>query len=258
MIASVFRSFRSYTQAFKLISKLGLWGYALVPAIISLLLAVGIFSTAFGLSDDIGAWLIQWYPWEKGAETVETIVSVAGGLIIVVLGLLVYKNLIVVLAGPFMSPLSEKVEKYLTGNHTKTRMTLTGMVSDLLRGLRIALRNIAWELFITVCLLLLGLFPVFAPFTTIAIFLVQAYYAGFGNFDFYLERHFKVSESVRFMKSNRWSAVGNGMVFLGLLFTIVGVLVAPVLGTIAATIEGVEKLHGRKVSLNHPLSEDLV
>ncbi|MEZ4981631.1 MAG: hypothetical protein R2769_08610 [Saprospiraceae bacterium] len=60
------------------------------------------------------------------------------------------------------------------------------------------------------------------------------------------------------MKFNRWSAVGNGMVFLGLLFTVVGVLVAPVLGTIAATIEGVEKLHGGKVSLNHPISEDMV
>ncbi|MCB0661097.1 MAG: EI24 domain-containing protein [Saprospiraceae bacterium] len=258
MINSIFRSFRAYTQAFQIISKLKLWAYALVPAIISLLLAIGIFSTAYGLADDIGRIIIGWYPWEWGAGVIEKIASVTGGLLIAILGLLVYKNLIVVLAGPFMSPLSEKVEKYLTGDTSKTKISVPGMVKDFFRGLSIAIRNLFWELLFTVVLLLLGLIPIFAPFTTAAIFIVQSYYAGFGNFDFFLERHFSVSQSVAFMKNNRWSAIGNGVVFLGLLITVVGVLVAPVLGTIAATIEGVEKLNKGSINLQRPLEKELV
>lgn len=258
MINSILRSFKAYTQAFQLISRLKLWGYALIPALISLLLAVGIFTTAYGLADDIGRIIIGWYPWEWGAAVIEKIAAVTGGLLVAIIGLLVYKNLIVVLAGPLMSPLSEKVEKYLTGDTSKTKMSLPGMVKDLFRGLAIAVRNLFWEILFTIILLLLGFIPIFAPFTTAAIFIVQSYYAGFGNFDFFLERHFSVKQSVGFMRSNRWSAVGNGLVFLGLLITVVGVLVAPVLGTIAATIEGVEKLHHRPFSLHRPLEKDLV
>ena len=42
-----------------------------------------------------------------------------GGLLIVILGLILYKHIVLVLASPFMSPLAQKVEEHLTGNYTK-------------------------------------------------------------------------------------------------------------------------------------------
>jgi len=88
----------------------------------------------------------------------------------------------------------------------------------------------------------MGLIPIFAPFTAIAIFLVQSFYGGAGNMDYALERHFDVRGSIRFVKDNRGVALGNGIVFIGLLLTGVGFLVAPPLAAIAATIESVKKL----------------
>jgi CysZ protein len=65
------------------------------------------------------------------------------------------------------------------------------------------------------------------------IFVTQAYYAGFGNLDFTLERHFRVRESVRFVRRNRGLAIGNGTVYLLLLLSVVGFLVALPLATVA-------------------------
>ena len=85
-----------------------------IPGLIGLGLAAGIFYAAYGFADDIGGLLMQWYPWELGSGIVEGIADVFGGLLILVLGLAVFKQLVMVVTGPFMSPLSEKVEEYVT------------------------------------------------------------------------------------------------------------------------------------------------
>lgn len=115
-------------------------------------------------------------------------------------------------------------------------------MSDLARGLRIALRNIFRELGATMLLLLLGLAPIFAPFSAILIFIIQSYYAGFSNLDFALERHYRFRESVKFVQNNRMLAIGNGAVFMFLLYTFIGLLVALPLGTVAATIAATKRV----------------
>ena len=74
--------------------------------------------------------------------------------------------------------------------------------------------------------------------------MIQAYYAGFGNADFTLERRrYKVNDSVRFMRQNRALALGNGAGFLLLLLIpVVGLVLAPGLGAVAATIDSVEAI----------------
>lgn len=240
MITSFISGFTAYIKAFQLISRLRLWGYMLVPMLISLILGVAIFGTAWNISDDIGGWLINWYPWEWGRGILEKIASVFGGLFIGALGLILFKNLVIALASPFMSPLSERIEKELTGRKRDT--TPGQFVKDLVRGIRIALRNIIRELFYTLLLFLLGLIPIFTPFTTILIFLVQSFYMGFGNIDFTLERHFSVQGSVSFVRKNRGLALGNGAAFMLLLFTGIGFLFALPLGTVAATTETLKRL----------------
>ena len=235
----------SYLRGLQVIAKHRLWLYFWIPVLLSLLLGVAVLRTAYGLSDDMGGWLTSFYPFEWGRATLETIAAVMGGVSLVAFTLLIFRYIIMAVASPFMSLMSERIEQKLYPDKPKTPFSFSKMLSDLVRGVRIALRNIIREIFLTILLLLLGIFiPILAPFIPVAIIVVQAYYAGFGNFDFTLERRMNVRQSVRFVRSNRMLALGNGMVFVLLLMTVVGFLFALPLGTAAGAVVVLEELEG--------------
>lgn len=242
MVRDFISGITSYGAALRHVTSHGLWGYVLLPGVISVLVGMGILMLGYGLSDNFGGLIVGIWPWEWGRGVVGSIASVFGGLLILVLGLIIFKQLIMVICAPLLSLLSEKVENQLTGRNSGPGFSLRQISSDVIRGFRIALRNIIRELLLTIVLLLLGLIPVFTPFTTIAIFFIQAYYAGFGNMDFALERHFRYRDSIRFVQRHRGLAIGNGGVFILLLLSFAGFLVALSLSTVAATIETVKKL----------------
>ena len=241
MVIDFLKGATSYFNALSIIRKYNLWGYFIAPFIICVMLAAAILGTAWSISDNIGSTLIGFYPIEWGKGTIEQVFSVFGGLVVAVFGFIIFKQLVIALSSPFMSPMSEKVERYLRG-HTSASPRKGTFVKDLVRGLAIALRNIIREITITLVLFILGLIPVLTPFTTVLIFLVQAYYAGFGNFDFMMERHYNVRESVKFIRSNRWLTIGNGTVFVGLLLTVFGFIVVLPLGTVAAVSAGMDRI----------------
>lgn len=233
----------SYIKAFEIIGRYNLWIYFLAPALVSIVLGIAILGAAWGISGNIGDWLISLYPWEWGKPVLEKIATVFGAIFVVAIGLIIFRQLVIALASPFMSPMSEKIELRLSGTKQEVPFTISKFFSDLVRGLTIALRNIIRELFYTLILFLLGLIPILTPFTTILIFIVQSYYAGFGNMDFTLERHYRVRGSVRFVRRNWGLAIGNGAVFLLLLLTGIGFLFAIPLGAAAAASETVKRLN---------------
>jgi CysZ protein len=103
------------------------------------------------------------------------------------------------------------------------------------------------ELLLTIPILLLKFIPVVNIFSTILLFLVQAYYAGFGNIDYTLERHFQYKESLQFVRKNRGLAIGNGIVFLlFLLIPVIGVLLVLPLSVTAASKTTIELLNSQK------------
>ncbi|MCR9290545.1 MAG: EI24 domain-containing protein [Bacteroidetes bacterium] len=242
MIKGFLSGISSYSKALSLISELKLWKYVFIPSILSLFLGGLIFFSAWGLSDNIGNYLANLYPWEFGSGVVESIADVFGGLLILALGLILFKHLILIVSAPFMSPLSEAVESHLRGENVSPRFNLVKMGRDVWRGLRLAIRNVFRELFYTIMFLILGLIPIFSPFTIVGIFLIQAFYFGFGNMDFTLERHFGVKDSIRFVRQNRGLAAGNGTVTMLLMMTVVGFIFILPLGTVAATIETVKRV----------------
>lgn len=247
MLKDLFSGMSAYLEAFQIASKHRLWIYFIAPVLISIALGAGIFYSAWNLSGNIGDIINNLYPWEWGAEAVAKIGQVFGGLLIAALGLILFKNLTIALASPFMSFLSEKVERLLYGGTAPT-FSAGQFFSDLVRGIRIAIRLIVRELFFTLLLLLLGLIPIFSPVVPFALFAMQAYYAGFGNIDFTLERYYRVRKSVQFMRRNRGMAIGNGTIYLLLYFTLIGFLVALPLGTIAGTVEAMKKVSDQNVS----------
>ena len=234
MLTDYLAGLRAYFDVLSLFGRYRLWPYMLIPMLIALAIGGGFLAVAWGISDDIGHWLISFYPWDWGSSVVEKIAEVFGGIAVVAIGFILIKHLTMAIASPFMSMLSERIEKQEMASPDPT-MSIGLFFSQMVRGLRIALRNIVRELFFTILLLLLGLIPLFTPFTTILIFLVQAYYAGFGSMDYTLERYGNVRESVRFVRRNRGFALGNGTVFMLLFLTGVGFLFALPLSTAAAT-----------------------
>ena len=235
MIKALLNGLLAYKDALPLISKLNLWKYFAVPMLISFITALSIGFSAYGFSDDLGGLISSLWIWEWGASTVRTISDIAGALLIIAFGLIAYKHIVMALSAPFMSPVSEKIEAHLYANVHQHRNTSNA--SQLLRGLKINLRNLAWELLLTIPFLLLSLIPVVGVLATASLFLIQAYYAGFGNMDYTLERHFSYRESINFVKAHRGFATGNGIVFmLFLLIPFVGIiLVLPISVTAAST-----------------------
>lgn len=243
MIRGIFKGINGFLGAWTIMSRHRLWSFALIPGLISSVLAIIIFGTGFYFSGEVGDWLVSWYPeswW--GQDWIGKVASGISMMLILVGAIFLFKYIVMVVISPFMSSLSEKVEHKLAG--TPPPSSSAGkMIGDLVRGLRIALRNLFRELFYVGLLSLLGvLFGSLIPLIggiipTALIFMVQAYFVGFGNMDYTLERKgFGVKDSVRFVDSHRGLAMGNGGLFnLLLLIPVVGWFLAPVLGTVGAT-----------------------
>ena len=255
MIKNILKGIQAYGGTFKLINQLGLWKYFGVPMLISLLTALLIGFSAWGLSDNLGGFIAKIWFWEWGAETFRSISNFIGGLFVIVIGLIVYRHIVMALSAPFMSPVSEKIEKHLLGhNHFYLK---SSFASQLWRGIRINLRNLMMELLITIPILILGFIPVIGIVSSILLFLVQAFYAGFGNMDYTLERHFKYSESILFVKKNRGLAIGNGLIFILMLFIpIIGIILVLPLSVTAATTETVKIL--QKTKAINPLEKSIL
>ncbi|MFT5102528.1 MAG: CysZ protein [Candidatus Latescibacterota bacterium] len=246
LVKNIFKGIRAYGGTIKLITKLGLWKYFGVPILISLLTASGIGLLAWGLGDNIGAFIAKAWLWEWGSEAFLAISEVLGALMIIAIGFVLYKHIIMALSAPFMSPVSEKIEAHILG--IKYVPSPFSFKEQLWRGIRINVRNLLMELLFTVPILLLSLIPVVNFFTTILLFLVQSYYAGFGNMDYTLERHFKYDDSLNFVRSHSGIAIGNGIVFMLMLFIpIIGIILVLPLSVTASTTETVKLLQEAKI-----------
>jgi len=246
MINNISRGIRAYFGAFKLISKLKLWKYFSIPVLISLIVAIIIIIAAINLSDDIGLYISNIWKWEFGKSTFNAIATFISGLLILVVGVMLYKHIVMALSSPFMSPVSEKIEYHLTGKTLTHRET--SFKEQLMRGIKISLRNLSREILFTIPILILGLIPIVGLISPFFLFLIQAYYAGFGNMDYTLERHFKYKDSITFVQENRGLAIGNGLVFiLFLLVPVIGIILVLPFSVTAATTETIKQIELKKL-----------
>jgi len=241
MIKSITTAIKAYFGALALISKLKLWKFFVIPIVISIITAIVVFSLAYSLSDNIGDVIAGLWKWDWGKSVFSSISSFFGGLSIVLIGLILYKHIVLALSSPFMSPVSEKIENYFKGEQCEHK--ITSFQQQLFRGIKISLRNICRELLFTIPLLLFSWIPVIGWCCTALSFLIQAYYAGFGNIDYTLERHFTFKESIEFVKKNKGLAIGNGIIFmLFLLIPFIGIIIVLPLSVTAATTETIKKI----------------
>jgi CysZ protein len=235
----------SYARAWRIIVDNKMWYYVLMPGLISLILGGSIGYSAYLLHSDVTNYITTTYPEQwYGYSLMARIANYLSWFVLGVIGFLTYRNILMALLAPFMSPLSARVQAIETGETVfdPPFLSLTNF-KLILRGLVLSFRNLIKELWYTLWLLVLGFIPIIGLIAPILIFLVQSFYAGFSNLDYTLEKYYNVKNSKAFSRDHRWLAVGNGSVFLLLLTVpVLGLFLAPALSTVAATLETVKRV----------------
>jgi len=242
MIKGFFNSLRNSSKALSYLFKPWVLKYLVITGFLSLAVAACFFILIYYFGDNLGDLIFSLFAKEDSASAIHSFLNWATRFILWIGVGFIFKYIILIISAPLMSALSEKLEQKITGRAKK--QTAKDQLLGISRGIKLSVSNIARELLITVCLLLLSLIPGVAIVTAPLIFITQSYFAGFGNVDFFLERRLNSREARQFAKRNRGLMIGNGLVFLViLLIPILGVFVASTVATISGTLSGLEKLN---------------
>ena len=239
MISNLIDGLKAYLEAYEVISRLKLWRFFMIPMLISVLIFLSIVLVSISFSDEIGLYISSFWSWDFGKETINTVSMILGGIILISIGLILFKHLVMILSAPFMGPISKKIEDDFTGVTSQTQVS--SPLTLMFRSIKISSRNLFRELLLSIPILILGLIPLIGFLSLFLLFLMQAYFAGFGNMDYTLERHFSYQKSIQFVKANKGIAIGNGLVFmLFLLIPFVGVIFIIPFSVTSATIATVK------------------
>ena len=226
-------------KAFSFIRKNGLsWTFLIPIALFLLLLTIGFYSIG-----ELTDYLIEGILYNYVSDNM--LISFLLGFLFKILFFIVVGMwggyIIVIVMSPFLAYLSEKTEKIITGNDYP--FNLRQFVSDVIRGILLALRNFCMEMLIGFVFFICSFFTaaMAAPFVSVILFLVSAYFYGFSFIDYTNERRkLSVSESVRYVRQRKAMSCGHGFVFALLLYVpVLGVALPSfyaIIATVAATI----------------------
>jgi CysZ protein len=244
LLKEIVTAIQSYFKAHQFISKHRLWKWILIPGIVYLLLfciSMYFFGKSatnvieyMSIKTGISTWL------HKMQNSWLGFFFTLGGIMIWLLLMFFYfslfKYLWLIIGSPVFAYLSEKTEALLEGREYP--FNLKQLLKDMLRGIKLALRNALWQTVYTVSILILSFIPVVGWVTPVISMFVECYYYGFSMLDYSCERHkLSPSQSVAFISNRKGLAIGNGLGFyLMHCLPIVGWVLAPAYAVIAATI----------------------
>lgn len=157
-------------------------------------------------------------------------------IVLMLLYFSLFKYLFLIIGSPLFAYLSEKTEAIIEGKDFP--FSFSQLIKDIIRGIRLALRNTLWQTVYTVSILILSFIPLLGWFTPLIAILIECYYLGFSMLDYSCERNkLSTSQSIAFIGKHKGLAIGNGIVFyLMHLVIIVGWILAPSYAVIAATL----------------------
>ena len=244
MLEEIIIAIQAYFKAHRFIVKNKLWKWILIPGIIyAILFVVGIYffwqSSAYiieYLLTKVG--LKSWLQKENAGWL--NFIFIFGQIVLQLILMLFYfswfKYLFLIIGSPLFAYLSEKTEAIILKE--KYPFSLKKFLSDVIRGIRIALRNTLWQTVYTVSILFLALIPVLGWITPLLALFIECFYFGFSMLDYTSERKgLSSAQSIDFINRHKGLAIGNGMVFyLMHALPIIGWIFAPGYAVIAATL----------------------
>jgi CysZ protein len=147
-----------------------------------------------------------------------------------------FKFLFLIIGSPVFAYLSEKTESIIEGKEFP--FSFKQLASDIVRAIKIALRNMLWQSVYVLTILILSFIPIVGWPAPVVALLVECYYLGFSMLDYSSERNkMTAQQSIDFIGRHKGLAIGNGIVFYMLhLLPILGWLLAPSYAVIAATL----------------------
>ncbi len=236
---------RAYATANQVILKHRLWPYLIVPGVLSLVIIMIIITGGTIYFDDLSQYIsTNWLPGFMNHPAMTFVTAFLLWILLLIIGFMAYKHIVLVLFSPVLGQLSEKTGE-LVFNDPPPAFSIKTMLADLHRSVIINVRNILLTLLLTAIAWSFIFIPLIGTLiSTALIFLIQAYYGGFGLIDCVLERkRYSVRQSVDFAKNHRGRLIGVGTGFMLLLaIPIVGWFVAPAYGAVAATLATLKKI----------------
>ncbi len=260
MLKEIIISIQAYYHTHRFIIKHRLWKWILIPGLIyAILFFLGIYLFIISSNSAITLMLqksgiTEWM--EKMQNSWLSFLLIFGHIILNLIMLLFYfslfKYLFLIVGSPLFAYLSEKTEAIIEGKEYP--FSFRQLLKDIIRGIKLAFRNMLWQTVYTVSILILSFIPVIGWVTPLLALLVECYYLGFSMLDYSCERNrLSTSQSIGFIGRHKGLAIGNGIVFyLMHLVPFLGWLLAPSYAVIAATIslykaktEGLINLSGK-------------
>ena len=244
MLKEIIISIQSFYEAHRFIVKHKLWKWILIPGLIYSILFIA------------GIWLF----WVSSNTAIEFILNKSGvknfldqshdgflsflfivGQVMLRLVLLLFyfslfKFFFLIIGSPVFAYLSEKTESIIEGKDFP--FNFKQLIKDVVRGIRIALRNIVWQTVYIITILILSFIPLVGWIAPLVALLVECYYFGFSMLDYSSERNkLTAQQSIHFIGNHKGLAIGNGLIFyLMHLVPFIGWLFAPSYAVIAATL----------------------
>jgi len=244
MLKDIIIAIQSYLEAHHFIVKHRLWKWIFIPGILyAILFGVGIYLFFISSGQAIDYFLSvtglkNWmYTLE---ESWLKFLFIFGQVILQLVFLLFYfslfKYLFLIIGSPLFAYLSEKTEAIMEGRDFP--VSFSQLLKDIVRGVKLALRNTLWQTIYTLSILILSFIPLVGWFTPLIALIIECYFLGFAMLDYSCERNkLSATQSIDFISKHKGLAIGNGIVFY-LMHTVifVGWIFAPSYAVIAATI----------------------
>ncbi len=244
MLKEIVISVQAYFRAHSFINRHKLWKWILIPGFIYALIFSGGMWLFWSSSGNFLDWLFNVVGMKRWLDAMNNsflnFLFISGTIIFRLILMFFYfslfKYLFLIVGSPVFAYLSEKVESIIEGKDYPIR--IQQLLKDILRGIRLALRNSLWQTVYSITILLFSLIPVVGWVSPVIAFLVECYYYGFSMLDYSAERHqLTPSQSIAFISRKKGLAIGNGMIFyLMHLIPVLGWVLAPSYAVIAATL----------------------
>jgi CysZ protein len=240
----------THIRGFEFIAKHNLWHFFIYPFLILALLFLGGYWSVLQLSD----WLVDWLMKEIGIQVVndnswihylQVIGSFLVGIVLKIVFLLILssyiKYIVLIICSPILALLSERVDEIISGK--KYPFNFSQFIHDIFRGILVTLRNMAMETLLILACMIIGWIPVVGLITIPFLYLISWYFMGFSMMDYSYERtRMTIVQGARFTRKHKGIAIGNGFIFsMILLVPFIGVVIAPILSVVAATLAVLEK-----------------
>jgi CysZ protein len=244
MLKDLIISIQSFLLAHRFIIRHRLWKWILIPGILYAIL----FATGFFYFWKSGSEAVEWMMIQSGLQHwLESIqdnwmnfLVIMGNMILFLILLLFYfslfKYFFLIVGSPLLAYLSEKTEAIM--QEKEYPFSFRQLLSDMIRGIKLAFRNMLWQSVYLLSILILSFIPLIGWVAPLFTLLIECYYLGFSMLDYSCERNkLSNSESLRFIGLHKGLAIGNGVVFyLMHLIPVAGWILAPSYSVVAATI----------------------